>query len=85
MKKNHSLFMLNIQKYLFVFGIFCIVFQNYISAQSTIDFTNPPSIDEFLGNQPMTRAGRPFQVMAIVSNPSDAIVNLTATLVYQRT
>ena len=81
MKKNHSLFMLNIQKYLFVFGIFCIVFQNYISAQSTIDFTNPPSIDEFLGNQPMTRAGRPFQVMAIVSNPSDAIVNLTATLV----
>jgi hypothetical protein len=29
----------------------------------------PPQIIEFLGNQPITRVGRPFDVLATLSNP----------------
>jgi len=33
------------------------------------DLVNPPRIVEFLGDQPMTRAGRPFKLLACIANP----------------
>jgi len=44
------------------------------------EFTDPPRILEFLGNQPMTRAGRPFTVLATISNPAPVPIRDSATL-----
>lgn len=48
--------------------------------QPTTDAAHPPRILEFLGNQPMTRVGRPFVVLATISNPSNAPINVMATI-----
>jgi len=48
--------------------------------QLTIDVANPPRIVEFLGDQPMTRVGRPFVVLTSISNPAEKAVNFIARL-----
>ncbi len=80
MEKKHQTFVLETRKILFVIGMVCVLFSNRASAQGAIDFLNPPTIDEFLGDQPMTRAGRPFVVLASITNPSTVNVSLAVTL-----
>src|ERR1035437_8463341 len=60
------------------FGV--LFLQNQVFAQKTIGLTDPPKILEFLGNQPMTRVGRPFVVLASISNPATVPIDATATL-----
>jgi len=67
-------------KILLITGLVVLLFQNQGIAQKTNESINPPKIIEFLGDQPMTRVGRPFIVLATVSNPATIPVNLTATL-----
>ena len=61
-------------------GIVVFLLQNQVSAQKLTDVVNPPRILEFLGDQPMTRVGRPFVVLASVSNPATTPVNISVTL-----
>lgn len=49
-------------------------------AQPSMYSDPPPRIVEFLGNQPMTRVGRPFEVLSTISNPAKITINVTATL-----
>jgi len=44
------------------------------------DFMNPLKIDEFLGEKAMTRAGREFSILAVLSNPSSETVTFQARL-----
>src|SRR6185312_335391 len=48
--------------------------------QQTYDMEVPPRIMEFLGDQPMTRVGRPFVVLASISNPAKDTVNFLIRL-----
>ena len=57
-----------------------LVSQNQGFAQKVSELIDPPKIVEFLGDQPMTRVGRPFVVLASISNPAKVAVNATATL-----
>jgi hypothetical protein len=49
-------------------------------SQQVAGIDAPPRIVEFLGDQAMTRVGRPFIVLASISNPSKNIVNFVAKL-----
>ena len=62
-------------------GIIVLFSQNQAFAQNTIDAINPPKIIEFLADQPMTRVGRPFVVLATITNPSEVTVNVKASLI----
>ena len=66
-------------KFLFL-GLVLFFLQNQGFAQKTIDAENPPKIVEFLGDQPMTRVGRPFVVLASIVNPAEITGNFTVTL-----
>ncbi|MHB8971208.1 MAG: LamG-like jellyroll fold domain-containing protein [Pirellulaceae bacterium] len=45
------------------------------------DNQTPPRIVEFLGDQPMTRVGRPYVVLACIGNPSHETTNVVVRLV----
>lgn len=49
-------------------------------AQKESNFLHPVKIVEFLGDQAMTRVGRPFVVLASIHNPGTSHVNVTITL-----
>ena len=67
-------------KVLYCIGFwFCMVSINGFAQQSTYSDT-PPRILEFIGNQPMTRVGRPYEVLTTISNPAKIAVQVTATL-----
>ena len=57
----------------------CLLSLNGFAQQTPIT-DSPPRILEFIGNQPMTRIGRPFEVLAVISNPGNIAVNVTVTL-----
>ena len=42
-------------------------------SQVDYDALNPPKIAELLADQPMTRAGRPFTILATITNPSENV------------
>ncbi|MBR5627269.1 MAG: glycoside hydrolase family 99-like domain-containing protein [Thermoguttaceae bacterium] len=60
--------------------LFCCLCLISVQYSWTADFTNPPRIDEFLGEQGMTRAGRDFPILAVVSNPSEEAVEFRLEL-----
>ena len=69
-----------VNKVILYFGLWlCLVSLNGL-AQQSMDSDSPPRIVEFIGNQPMTRVGRPFEVLGVISNPAKIAINLTATL-----
>ena len=61
-------------------GLLVMFLQCGAFAQKAMEVTDPPRILEFLGDQPMTRVGRPFTVLATISNPAPVPINDTATL-----
>ncbi len=61
-------------------GFLFMFFFNQGVAQNLNNIVDPPKIIEFLGNQPMTRVGRPFEVLATISNPANSAINVKATL-----
>ncbi len=61
-------------------GLIVFFIQDQVFAQTRTESTDPPKILEFLGNQPMTRVGRPFEVLASISNPAKVAIKVTATL-----
>ncbi len=73
-------FRADIKKIFLITGLVVFFLQNQVSAQKSIEAVDPPKILEFLGDQPMTRVGRPFVVLASISNPAKVSINVTATL-----
>jgi hypothetical protein len=61
-------------------GLVMFLFHSPASAQKSIEAVDPPKILEFLGDQPMTRVGRPFEVLASISNPAKVTIHATVTL-----
>ena len=49
-------------------------------SQQTIDTACTPRILEFIGDQPMTRVGRQFVVLASISNPAKNTENFVTRL-----
>lgn len=62
-------------------GIIVLFSQHQAFTQESIDAVNPPKIVEFLADQPMTRAGRPFVLLATISNTAKGPVELNASLI----
>ncbi len=50
------------------------------AAQNLLDGENPPRIIEFMGDQPMTRVGRPFVVLATIFNPAKVTAQFMVNL-----
>lgn len=80
MNKIYNLSRIDFNKIFLIAGLLVLFFQNQGIAQKAIDSTNPPKIIEFLGDQPMTRVGRPFIVLASISNPASTAIDVMATL-----
>ena len=69
-----------INKVLCYFGLWlCLVSFNGFAQQSMYS-DSPPRIVEFIGNQPVTRVGRSFEVLAVISNPAKIAINVMVTL-----
>ena len=81
MKRNYGLNGTDLKKSLPIIGLVVLFSQIQVNAQSKIDVVNPPKIIEFLADQPMTRVGRPFVVLATLTNPSEVAVNAKASLI----
>jgi hypothetical protein len=80
MNELYKPFRVGIKILFLITGLIVFFLQNRVSAQQTVESADPPKILEFLGNQPMTRVGRPFEVLASVSNPAKDAIHVTATL-----
>lgn len=50
------------------------------SARTLLDGENPPRIIEFMGDQPLTRVGRPFVVVATIFNPANVTAQFMVNL-----
>jgi hypothetical protein len=72
--------MVNRNKIISLIGILIMILHIQGYAQKRIDDKASPRILEFLGDQPMTRVGRPFVVLASVANPATITRNFTVTL-----
>jgi len=68
------------EKIFLIAGLVVMLFHNQGASQNMNELVTPPRILEFLGNQPMTRVGRPFEVLTTISNPAKIVINVTATL-----
>lgn len=68
------------KKVFVVIGLTILLLQIQGYAQKINYAVSPPQIVEFLGDQPMTRTGRPFVVLATISNPSSSPINAIVTL-----
>lgn len=80
MNKIDGPYRIDLKKIFLIAGLVVCFLQNQGFAQKADEFIEPPKILEFLGDQPMTRVGRPFVVLATISNPATVSINLTATL-----
>lgn len=69
-----------LKKIFLIAGLVVLFLSNQVSAQNTIEAVYPPKILEFIGDQPMTRVGRPFVVLASISNPATVPVNVSVSL-----
>lgn len=83
MNELYKPFRVGIKILFLITGLIVFFLQNQVSAQQTIEPTDPPRILEFLANQPMTRVGRPFEILASISNPAKVAIHATATLKLQ--
>ena len=57
---------------LFRIAMIAVMLSSNVLGQTHLDAENPPKIIELIGDQPMTRVGRPFVVLATIENPSQA-------------
>jgi hypothetical protein len=80
MNTINSFYRISFEKLLLIIGLLVLTTLNQGVAQDINKFFDPPKILEFLGNQPMTRVGRPFEVLASISNPAKVAIQVTATL-----
>lgn len=70
----------SIEKAILKIFLFILLIPFGAFAQHVIDAEYPPQIVEFLADQPMTRAGRPFVVLAVIKNPAKTRADFTVTL-----
>lgn len=64
----------------FIAGLALFLFQNCAHAQKETIALAPVKIVELMGDQPLTRAGRPFVVLASINNPAATPVQVTVLL-----
>ena len=57
---------------LFRIAMIAVMLSSNVFGQTHLDAENPPKIIELIGDQPMTRVGRPFVVLSTIKNPSQA-------------
>jgi len=68
-------------KKIFLLAVLVVLFfQNPGFAQKASELIDPPKIVEFLGDQPITRVGRPFVVLATITNPATTAIDVMSTL-----
>ncbi len=64
-----------------IIGFILVLLATLVALPTLGDTRTPPRIVEFLGDQPMTRVGRPFVMLACLANPADVPVSVVARLV----
>ncbi|MEN8193517.1 MAG: glycoside hydrolase family 99-like domain-containing protein [Bacteroidota bacterium] len=68
-------------RYIFYINVFILsLFQHTVFAQQASIVDTPPIIVEFIGNQPMTRVGRPFVIITSIRNPASVDANVMVSL-----
>lgn len=80
MKIKYNFHLANIKKIFIIVGLALLLPQTQGHAQKANYGISPPKIIEFLGDQPMTRVGRPFVVLATISNPASFSIDAIITL-----